>query len=116
MSNHAPNPPAARRSGTVRSLHGIDRPDPYDWLRDTSSAETVEHLRAERAYYDAATAPLRPLADELASEFIALLPREDVSAAWTFGAHAYFEHRPHGAEFTRLLRVPRSQAPDPATA
>jgi oligopeptidase B len=116
MSNHAPIPPVARRSATVRSLHGIDRPDPYDWLRDTTSPETVEHLRAERAYYDAATARLRPLTEALAEEFVARLPREDASAPWNLGGHSYFEHRPSGAEFTRLLRVPRGADPDPASA
>ncbi|HET9125787.1 MAG TPA: prolyl oligopeptidase family serine peptidase [Solirubrobacteraceae bacterium] len=116
MTSHDQLPPVARRTGDVRSLHGIDRPDPYAWLRDTSSPETLAHLRAERAYYDAATAPLRPLRHALAEEFIARLPREDVSAAWPFGAHAYFEHRPDGAEFTRLMRVPRGQSPDPEAA
>jgi oligopeptidase B len=109
-------PPVARRSGEVRSLHGVDRPDPYAWLRDTSAAETLEHLRAERSYYDSATASLQPLADELAAEFIARLPREDTTAPWAYGAHSYFEHRPSGGEFTRLLRVPRGGEPDPAGA
>src|SRR5579875_2027042 len=111
-----PSPPAARRSDEVRSLHGVDRPDPYAWLRDTSASETLEHLRAERAYYEAMTAPLRPLVDELTDEFLARLPREDASAAWAYGAHAYFEHRPRGAEFTRLMRVARGAAPDPQVA
>ena len=109
-------PPVARRTDEVRSLHGVDRPDPYAWLRDTSSSETVDHLRAERAYYDSATATLRPLVDELAAEFIGLLPREDVTAPWGYGAHSYFEHRPPDGEFTRLLRVPRGADPNPSGA
>jgi oligopeptidase B len=109
-------PPVARRTDDVRSLHGVDRPDPYAWLRDTSAPETLDHLRAERAYYDAATASLDPLVEELTAEFVARLPREDASAPWTFGAHAYFEYRPGGAEYTRLLRVPRGASPDPASA
>ncbi len=116
MTTDEPLPPIARRTDEVRSLHGVDRPDPYAWLRDTSTSETVEHLRAERAYYDAATASLRPLVDELAAEFIARLPREDATAPWGYGAHSYFEHRPSGGEFTRLLRVPRGAEPDPAGA
>ncbi|MGH2909981.1 MAG: hypothetical protein ACRDK8_11855, partial [Solirubrobacteraceae bacterium] len=116
MTAYDPIPPVARRAGEVRSLHGVDRRDPYAWLRDTSAAETLDHLRAERAYYDAATAALRPLADELTAEFVARLPREDTSAPWTDGAHGYFEHRPDGAEFTRLMRVARGEPADPARA
>jgi len=116
MTTYEPLPPVARRTDDVRSLHGVDRPDPYAWLRDTAAAETVDHLRAERAYYDAATASLQPLVDTLTAEFVARLPREDASAPWAFGEHSYFEHRPGGAEFTRLLRVPRGASPDPAAA
>lgn len=116
MTALQPRPPIARRSGDVRSLHGVDRLDPYAWLRDTSATETLEHLRAERAYYDAVTAPLRPLVDELTAEFVGRLPREDTSAPWAYGSHSYFEHRPEGGEFTRLLRVPRGAAPDPQSA
>lgn len=116
MTTYETLPPVARRADDVRSLHGVDRPDPYAWLRDTSSSETLDLLRAERTYYDSATASLRPLVDELTEEFIGRLPREDVSAPWAYGAHSYFEHRPSGGEFTRLLRVPRGADPDPASA
>ncbi|HEY3774236.1 MAG TPA: prolyl oligopeptidase family serine peptidase [Solirubrobacteraceae bacterium] len=116
MTTYDSLPPVARRTDQVRSLHGVDRPDPYAWLRDTSTAEALDHLRAERAYYDSATAGLQPLVDELAAEFIGRLPREDATAPWGYGAHSYFEQRPTGGEFTRLLRVPRGADPDPASA
>lgn len=111
-----PVPPVARRDELVRSLHGVDRPDPYAWLEDLAAPETLEHLRAERAYHDAAVAPLRPLAEALAEEAIARLPREDLSAPWHRPAFSYFEHRPAGAEYTRLMRVPRGAPAEPAGA
>jgi oligopeptidase B len=111
-----PTPPVARRGDTVRSLHGVDRPDPYAWMRDASSAETLEHLRAERAYYDAAMAPLDALIETLAAEAVARLPDDDMSAPWAYGAHEYFEHRPTEAEFTQLFRVGRGEPADPAQA
>src|SRR5579875_629075 len=116
MTTSEPLPPVARRSDEVRSLHGVDRPDPYAWLRDTSTSETLDHLRAERAYYDSATAPLQPLVDELTTEFVGRLPADDTSAPRSAGAHSYFEHRPPGGEFPRLLRVARGAAADPARA
>ena len=60
-----PEPPVAPRIAyTVKSPQG-DRVDEYYWLRDddpkSKRPEIMSYLRAEKAYADAYTAPLRPL-------------------------------------------------------
>lgn len=109
-------PPVARRNNVVRSLHGVDRPDPYAWMLDSSAPEFLGYLEAERAYYDAVTVESQPLVATLAEEMIARLPRDDVSVPWQLREFSYADHQPAGAEYLRLLRAPRGTPLDVRTA
>ena len=51
-------PPVAPVHPAEHNEHGVRRPDPYAWLTDKQSAETLAYLRAERAYYDEQMTPL----------------------------------------------------------
>ncbi len=115
-SSTDPQPPVAPLGHTVHSLHGVERLDPYAWMRDTSTPDALAYLAAERAYYDAASATLVPFAAELAEEMIARLPQDDVSAPWQLQNYAYFDHRPAGAEYGRLLRTRRDRPADVTAA
>ncbi len=107
MSTGPPEAPAERR---VRDLHGIVTEDPYAWMADHRDPRLVPLLAAERAHYDAATAPLRPLRDTLTSEFAARLPPDDGPLPWRRGGYLYWEHTPPGSEYPRLCRRPADAA------
>ena len=47
--------------------------DPYAWMRDRDEPRLREYLAAERAYYDAQSAPLRALREDLFAELAARL-------------------------------------------
>jgi oligopeptidase B len=105
-------PPAAPRIPVVRELHGDRDVDNYAWMRDHADPAMQQYLAAERAYYDAQTARLTPLADELFAEAVGRTPdaAED-SVAWTVRGYSYWYRRPAGAEGRRLLRVRRADGP-----
>jgi len=93
--------------------HGIDRIDPFAGLRDVDSEPVLEHLRAERAFYDDSTGHLRPLVRTLVAEMSSRVPPTDSSVSWPYTRFSYYNRTPEGREFAQLLREPRRDAPDP---
>ena len=97
-------PPQAKRQPVVRSLHGVDRVDDFAWLRDVGNPEVIDHLRAERAHYDAATRHLHPLVRSLFAETSARVPPTDRSVSWDRTRFVYYTESPAGSDYARLCR------------
>jgi oligopeptidase B len=88
-------PPVARAGARDR--------DPYDWIAEPT-AELVDLLDAERAYYEARVAPLAGLRARLAAEMTARVPARSESAPWRSGVFTYREIHEAGTEFPTLVR------------
>lgn len=101
-------PPRARRAETAYTLHSIERPDPYSWMHDVGSEETQANLRAERAFYDAATAHLGPLARSLREAMSARVPVTEVSVTRDRSAFVYYTIRREGRDYGEIRRFRRS--------
>ncbi len=99
-------PPRAPRIASVRELHGRADADNYAWMRDHEAPEFRAYLAAERAYYDAQTAALAGLTDELYREAVGRTQdaAED-SVGWTLRGYRYWYRTPAGAENRQLLRA-----------
>jgi oligopeptidase B len=99
-------PPAADRIPSARELHGRTDVDNYAWMRNHDSQQLGAYLAAERAYYDAQTAGLTAVTDELYLEAVARTPdaAED-SVGWTLRGYRYWHRTPEGAENRQLLRA-----------
>ena len=96
-------PPVART--------GDDRRDPYGWIAEPT-AELIDLLDAERAYYQNRTAPLAELRAELAAEMAGRVPDTSESAPWRCGLFTYREVHAAGAEFPTLVRRTGDGGPD----
>jgi oligopeptidase B len=94
---------AARRPA-VQEVHGVRRIDDYAWLRDTGATATLDHLRAERAYYRQVVEPLEPLRRRLESELSGRLPVVDASVTWERDGVVYFTRTRQGDEHDVLVR------------
>jgi len=90
-----PEPPTARI--------GQDPREPYGWIAEPTT-ELIGLLDAERAYYEARTAPLGKLRAVLAAEMTARVPDRSESAPWQAGAFTYRNVHEVGAEFPALVR------------
>jgi oligopeptidase B len=92
-------PPVAPRRPVTSELHGVLRADDYAWMRESGSAELLEHLAQERRYYDARTAHSRPLQDRLFSEMSSRMLPADWSVSWSRGGPVYYTRTAVGKEY-----------------
>lgn len=109
------SPPVARREPFERVLHGVTRVDDYAWLREVGEPAVIAHLNAERAYYDAATHHLRPLAQALTREMSSRVPPVDSSVSWRRARFSYYTRTPEGSEYAQLMRDLHKSTPADAT-
>ena len=99
-----PTPPTAARRPFTHSEHGIDRPDPYHWLGGDDPA-VLDHLVAERAFYDASVAHLDSLVSALKAEMLSRLPTDDESARWSRRRFTYWTRHPVNSDYAELRRL-----------
>ena len=97
-------PPVAPRVPFTHSEHGVDRPDPYHWLGGDDPA-VLDHLVAERAFYDASTVHLEPLRSALKAEMLSRLPAVDESARWPRRRFTYWTRHPVNSDYAELWRL-----------
>ncbi len=110
MAGQQTAPPSARRAETTYTQHGIERLDPYSWMHDVGSEESQANLRAERAFYDAATAHLGPLAQGLTKAMSARIPPTEVSVTRDRCAFVYYTIRREGSDYGEIRRFRRTIA------
>ncbi len=105
MTSDITSPPVAAAALHVHREHGIERPDPYFWLKDKMSEASLAYLRAEREYYAAAVAPLAELTATLTQEMSSRVAPAEESARWREGNYEYFTRTLPGREYGQFLRV-----------
>ncbi len=102
--NSTPHPPQARAEAFAHTEHGVSRPDPYAWMRDTGSPELLAHLSAERAFYDVSCTHLNSLVDALQAEMVSRLAPTEESPRSHRVAFSYYTVLPAGRDYAVLMR------------
>ncbi len=102
-------PPVAVTRPFTHTEHGVERPDPYHWMRARDSAELVSHLVAERSWYDSSTAHLHSLVESLQAEMASRVPPTDLSVSWVRRDWFYYTSHLAGRDYPQLLRESRQQ-------
>ena len=74
-----PEPPSAKQIPSQRTFHGGTVTDEYAWLAVKEDPDTIDYLRAENAYAEAATAGLDSLRDQIFDEIKARTKETDLS-------------------------------------
>ena len=86
----AQTPPDVAQRPHTHTLFGVDRDDPYYWLRERDNPEVIGYLEAENAYTEAVTEGTKALEDALYGEIVARVVPDDRSAPvfdrgyWTY--------------------------------
>ncbi len=97
-------PPTAPRTPYAHAEHGVARPDPYHWLGGDGPA-VVDHLAAERAFYDASCVHLDSLTAALRAEMLSRLSMTDESARWSRRRYTYWTRHPVNSDYAELWRL-----------
>lgn len=96
-------PPEAPQAPYEHTEHGVVRPDPYHWMGTTTPA-LLDHLSAERTFYDSSVAHLNPLVSALTDEMSSRLPTAETSAPWRRSRFSYYTEYLAGSDYTRIMR------------
>ncbi|HUP58380.1 MAG TPA: prolyl oligopeptidase family serine peptidase, partial [Bdellovibrionota bacterium] len=105
-------PPIAPAHDHVTTLHGETRNDPYDWLRNRESPETLEYLRAENRYFERHFSPLRETRSRILAEMKSRLDEDESTAPARDGPYLYYSRYVPGADFQLICRKPAAGGPE----
>lgn len=100
-----PTPPVAPSRPTVRSFHGDDVTDDYEWLRDKDDPAVIAHLEAENAYAEAMTAHLEPLREAVYEEIRTRTLETDLSTPVRHGGWWYYTRTIEGSQYAVRCRT-----------
>ncbi|RLK47524.1 S9 family peptidase [Microbacterium telephonicum] len=106
MTSAPPAAPVAAARPTVRTHHGDEVADPYEWLRAKEDPEVIAHLEAENAYTDARTAHLAGLRGRIFDEIKGRTLETDLSVPSRHGAWWYYGRTVAGKQYGIHCRAP----------
>jgi oligopeptidase B len=104
--------PEAKRVEHRREYHGDVFIDPYEWLRDKSNAEVIEHLNRENTYTDRLTAHLEPLRQKIFDEIKSRTKETDLTVPIRRGQWWYYGRSFEGKQYGVQCRCPVMKADD----
>lgn len=107
-----PTPPVAARRDIVRSHHGEDVSDPYEWLRDKEDPQVIAHLEAENAYTDAMTSHLEGLRESIFGEIKGRTQETDLSVPVRHRDWWYYTRTIEGQQYAVHGRIAVGDSPD----
>jgi len=110
--------PRAVQRAALSTVHGIERSDPYAWLRAVNwqqvmrepavlDAEIRAHLEAENAYTEAVMKPTEALRERLFAEMKGRIKEDDSTAPSPDGPWAYYVSYVAGGQHPRYCRKSR---------
>lgn len=98
------NAPIAKKVDHKTSLHGKQRNDPYHWIRNKASKETIDHLNAENAYTDAVLSPFSDLKETLYREIVGRIKEDDSDVPYLDNGYYYYSRFEKGKQYPILCR------------
>lgn len=98
--------PVAKQVPFTRTHHGDVFEDPYEWLRDKESADTIAYLEAENAYTKQETANLSTLEENIYQEVKSRVKETDMSIPVRRGDYWYYGRTVEGQNYAIMCRIP----------
>ncbi|HBE68286.1 MAG TPA: oligopeptidase B [Planctomycetaceae bacterium] len=98
------SPPTAAARPKILKNHGVERTDPYYWLRDRDNPEVINYLNAENEYTDSALKDLKPLEETLFDELKGRIKQDDQSVPYTDRGYVYYTRFEDGKQYPIYCR------------
>lgn len=97
-------PPIAKTTPHQTTIHGLERSDPYFWLREKQSPDVAAYLEAENAYTDHAMAHTGALQEQLYQEIIGRIQETDLSVPVQKDDFFYYSRTEEGHQYPIYCR------------
>jgi oligopeptidase B len=91
--------PDAEQRPYSHTEHGVERPDPYHWMRDREDPALIPYLEAENAYTEAQTAHLADLRKSLFDEMLGRIQEDDDTPPVKRGEYWYYTRTEAGKAY-----------------
>jgi oligopeptidase B len=99
-----PQPPMAEKKPKITKIHGDTLIDDYFWLREKSSPQVLEHLKAEDAYALAMMKPTEALQEKLYKEMLSHIKQTDTNVPYRLGGYFYYSRTEEGKQYPIFCR------------
>lgn len=83
-------PPVAKKENTVLTHHGVERIDPYFWMKERDSQPVLDYLQAENAYTKSVLASTEKLQKTLFDEIVGRIKKDDNSVPYYLDGYYYY--------------------------
>lgn len=98
------SPPLAAQQAYTHTEHGVDRPDPYYWLRERDNPQVIAYLEAENRYTATQTDHLEPFRTLLFDEMVSRIQETDLSVPVKDGPYWYYSRTEDGLDYSVRAR------------
>jgi oligopeptidase B len=96
--------PIAELRDHVHTEHGIERLDPYYWMRDREDEAVIKYIEAENAYTEAHTRHLADFRKTLYDEMLGRIQETDLSVPVRRGNYWYYTRTEEGQSYPIYCR------------
>lgn len=111
---HAPIPSAPKKP-VVRTHHGRDFVDDYEWLRDKEAPQTIAYLEEENEFLKASTSHLDELTGTIYEEIKSRVKETDMTVPVRSGDWWYYGRTEEGKSYAYSCRLRLVEGSDPWT-
>ncbi|HCH63121.1 MAG TPA: oligopeptidase B [Deltaproteobacteria bacterium] len=99
-TDSALQPPLATEQPHTHTEHGVERSDPYYWLRERENPDVISYLESENAYAAAQTAHLEGFRKALFNEMVGRIQETDLSVPVKDGPYWYYSRTEDGLDYS----------------
>lgn len=99
--------PVAPKRPYAHTEHGVQRSDPYHWMREREDPELLPYIEAENAHTEAGLAHLEPLRKALFDEALSRIQEDDAQPPVKDGPWQSYTRTVAGAAYSVYCRQPR---------
>ena len=100
----APTPPVAPQRPHVHATFGVERSDPYFWIRERADPAVTGYLDAENAYTSARTAANTATEAAIYGEILGRIQQDDASAPVRDNGYVYQTRYAEGQQYPVFVR------------
>ena len=103
-SIEGPQPPVAIPQEHIHVDHGIERSDPYFWLRDKTNVEVINYLKEENNYTESIMAETKSLQKNLFEEIKGRIKQDDSTYPVRWKNYYYYTRYDADSDYAKYYR------------